>query len=215
MAAWPQPGEQSGIRIDGPAGELDALVAVPDQPPRSVAVVCHPHPQHGGTKDNKVTNTLARAAGEAGCAAVRFDFRGVGDSDGSFDDGRGELQDALAVVRWAQAASGCERVVLAGFSFGAAIALRAAAALAPAALVTVALPTRYFDDAIEPPGCPWLAVHGDADEIADPAAARRALGALDTPPEQVVLSGAGHFFHGRLSELRAAVADHLRDWLAD
>lgn len=215
MPDWPQPGQRLQTTLTGPAGALDALVECPDSPPVAVAVVCHPHPQHGGAKTNKVTYTLARSAGEAGCAAVRFDFRGVGDSDGVFDGGVGEVEDALAVVNWACAASGCERLVLAGFSFGAAVAVRAAMRASPAALMTVALPTRYFDDALPRPDCPWLAVHGDADEVADPDAAGDVLQGLSPAPDLVWLAGAGHFFHGRLGELRGAVTRRLNEWLAD
>lgn len=213
MAEWPQPGQRVQTSVAGPVGALDALVESPEAAPDAVAVVCHPHPQHGGAKTNKVTYTLARAASQAGCAAVRFDFRGVGASAGAFDDGFGEVDDALAVAEWAQQASGCDRLILAGFSFGAAVALRAAMRKPPAALVTVALPTAYFDNGPPRPDCPWLAVHGDADDVADPVAAGDVLQALSTPPELVWFAGAKHFFHGRLGELRSAVRDQLLQWL--
>lgn len=214
MSLWPQPGQRAHARLSGPAGALDALVELPDAKPRAVAVVCHPHPQHGGAMTNKVTHTLARAAVEAGCAAMRFDFRGVGNSAGVYDYGVGEVEDALAAARWAQQTSGCDRLLLAGFSFGAAVALRAALRHAPVALVTVALPTAYFDNALPTPDCHWLAAHGSDDDVADPVAARNALCRLSPAPEMVRFADTGHFFHGRLGELRAVVSTRLQQWLA-
>lgn len=213
MTEWPEPGQRLQTTINGPVGLLDALVETPDSATDTVAVVCHPHPQQGGAKTNKVTYTLARAATQSGCASVRFDFRGVGESEGAFDNGVGEVEDALAVAEWAQATSGCKHLVLAGFSFGSAVALRAAMQRQPIGLITVALPTRYFDNGLPQPACPWYAVHGDADEVADPDVARSALQALSSPPETEWLGEAGHFFHGRLSELRSKVATHLSSWL--
>lgn len=213
MTEWPQPGQRLQTALNGPAGSLDALVEAPETDTDTVAVVCHPHPQQGGAKTNKVTYTLARAAVQAGCAAVRFDFRGVGASEGAFDNGVGEVDDALAVAEWALATSGCVRIVWAGFSFGSAVALRAAMRRTAVGLVTVALPSRYFAEALPRPACPWFAVHGDADDVADPAAAASALQALSSSPAVEWVSDAGHFFHGRLGGLRATVAAHLRDWL--
>lgn len=213
MNDWPDPGQRRRTTLTGPAGGLDALLESPDGPPAAVTVVCHPHPRHGGAKTNKVAYTLARAAGEAHCAALRFDFRGVGDSDGAFDNGVGEVEDALAVAEWALETSGCRRLLLAGFSFGAAVAVRAAMRLKPAGLVTVALPTAYFEHQPPRPDCRWLALHGEADDVADPVAARDALQALSPAPELATLSDAGHFFHGRLGDLRSTVAQHLGGWL--
>lgn len=195
--------------IDGPAGAIEIAVETPETPPVAAAVICHPHPRHGGTLDNKVVFTLARAAREAGLAAVRFNFRGVGGSTGGYDEGRGELDDCRAVIEWVKARlPGAP--VLAGFSFGAAIALRAAADPARG-LATVALPVEYFRE-LPRPACPWLAIHGDADDVADCDQALRRLKALDPPPEIEVLAGAGHFFHGRLSDLRAAVTPRFAAW---
>lgn len=213
MSEWPQPGQRLQTTVAGPAGALDALAECPDERPRAVAVVCHPHPQHGGAKTNKVAYTLARAAVQSGCAAVRFDFRGVGASEGGFDHGVGEVDDVLAVAEWARRAGGCQRLVLAGFSFGAAVAVRAAMQASAKALVTVALPTVYFDGAVPRPDCPWLALHGDADDVADPGVARDALQGLSPAPEWVLLAGVGHFFHGRLSDLRDTTAARLGEWL--
>lgn len=212
MLEWPQAGDDARGTIDGPAGALEVAVEVPESGATAAAVLCHPHPQYGGSLDNKVVFSLARAAREAGLAAVRFNFRGVGDSAGGYDEGRGELDDCRAVVEWArERLSG--RPVVAGFSFGAAVALRAAGEIDARGLATVALPVRYFEQ-LPRPDCPWVAVHGDADDVADCDEAVSRLGTLEPPPDLKVLKGAGHFFHGRLSELREAVAPAFASWAA-
>src|SRR5678816_1332155 len=150
------------VLIDGPAGRLEARVEDPSpgSGPRVLGVVCHPHPLYGGTMQNKVVHTLARAMQEVGAATVRFNFRGVGASTGTHDEGRGEIDDAAAVAQWARRRWRCERLWLAGFSFGAAVALQAAPRLAPERLVTVAPPVaRLGLDGMPPrPAADWLIV---------------------------------------------------------
>jgi hypothetical protein len=198
--------------LAGPAGPLQALIETPvidgpePQPVSAFAVVCHPHPLYGGTLDNKVVYTVARALEQLGAPAIRFNFRGVGASAGSYDAGRGETADALAVIahgrrRWPNAA-----LWLAGFSFGGAVAVRAAGEAAPQRLIAVApgMTTISVTDAA-PPACPWLIVQGDLDEVVAPEAVRAWAETLSPAPEMRVLPGAGHFFHGRLNELRDVV----------
>ncbi|MGH8166880.1 MAG: alpha/beta hydrolase, partial [Woeseiaceae bacterium] len=123
-----RPPKAENFFIDGPAGKLEALLESPRETSAAgVAVVCHPHPEHGGTLQNKVAHTLARAFIAKGFSALRFNFRGVGLSEGRFDQGKGELQDALAAVQTMQNRGGDSKLWVAGFSFGAAIAIRAAA----------------------------------------------------------------------------------------
>ena len=198
--------------IDGPAGPLEARVEEPraGSPVAVAGVVCHPHPLYGGTMQNKVVHTLARAMQELGAPTVRFNFRGVGSSAGHYDAGRGELEDALAVAAWARAHWHCDALWLAGFSFGAAVALQAAAIVKPLALVTVAPPVgRILAHDTAHPRCPWLVVQGDADELVDFANVRSWVASYDEPPELVVFEGVEHFFHGRLGELRSAVSGFL------
>ncbi len=199
------------LRLDGPAGSLEALVEGPPAAPRAVAVICHPHPLHGGTMHNKVVHTLARALQGLDCVTVRFNFRGVGQSEGAFADGLGELEDALAVCRWAREQFPDLPLALAGFSFGAAVALAAATRERPCALVTVAPPVgRLIDREIAVPAVPWLIVQGDADELVDCEEVLRWVNTLEPGPEVAVLSGVDHFFHGRLLELRDIVSSFLR-----
>lgn len=197
--------------VAGPVGTLDVWVEVPESTPVGVAVICHPHPLHGGSMDNKVLWSLAGAAQECGQVAVRFNFRGVGGSEGRYDEGVGETEDARAVLAWAQQRWPRLPVVLMGFSFGAAVALRLAADVPVQALVTVAPPLSYFDEAAMPqPDCPWLLLHGDADEVVPWADTQQRLDRIAAAPDVQCFPGVGHFFHGQLPGLRNCVARWLQ-----
>jgi hypothetical protein len=201
--------------IPGPAGLIEARLEDPlpsGTRPVVIGVVCHPHPLHGGTMQNKVVHTVARAMQEAGAPTVRFNFRGVGQSGGTYADGIGEVDDALAVVEWARSRWNCAALWLAGFSFGAAVALQAAAQARPSRLVTVAPPVgRLITQPIARPPCPWLIVQGDRDELVDCETVRRwAASYAQDAPELLVMNDAEHFFHGRLGELRAGVLRFLK-----
>ncbi len=188
--------------IAGPSGSLDCAIDEPAEV-RGVAVLCHPHPQHGGTMDNKVVQTLARAFVQLGYRAVRFNFRGVGQSQGSWDHGRGEVDDVLAVID-AQRSPGLP-LVLGGFSFGAAMATQASAKLpqdaAAERLVLVGPAVQSFHAA--PVAQDTLVIHGEADDVVPLAAV------LDWARPQAlpvtVVPGAGHFFHGQLGLLKQLV----------
>jgi len=206
------------IRIAGPAGAIEALTACPKEHAgvAATAVICHPHPLHGGTMHNKVVHTLARGFGDLGFASVRFNFRGVGASEGSFAEAEGETADLLAVLDWVRRQRPHDRIWLAGFSFGAYVALCAAAEANVAGLVTVAPAVHLYDfSTLHLPDCPWLLVQGDADEVVPVDTVHRWLSTLKRPPETVILPGVGHFFHQRLNDLRAVlrgfVALHLQD----
>lgn len=205
-------GQSARLNLSGPAGQLEAILETPEaySQPLGVALVCHPHPQFGGSMTNKVAHTLARTALGAGLATLRFNFRGVGASEGSFADGIGETEDAAAAYDWIRTEQPEARIVLAGFSFGAAVALRLAARVEASQLVTIAPPLRYFEGSDIPvPACPWLIVHGDADEVVDCADTQARLADAGFEPEHHVMAGAGHFFHGRLHELRDLVGPVL------
>jgi len=192
--------------FQGPAGSIEGLLDQPASSPVAAAVVCHPHPLQGGAMTNKVAYILARAFNDMGAVSLRFNFRGVGRSEGRFDQGVGETQDALAALDWIAARHPGLPLWLGGFSFGAYVALRAQSKRPVRRLVTVAPAVERFDqDAIREPACPWLLVQGDADEVVAPAAVLAWAKARPRPPQLVVLAGAGHFFHGRLNELRDAV----------
>lgn len=200
------------IILEGPAGALEALTSCPkSENDRGVTVViCHPHPLYGGTLDNKVVHTLARAFVELGFRTVRFNFRGVGKSTGSFAHGHGETDDLLAVVGWVRSHRPNDALWLAGFSFGAYVALRAAAQAKAAGLVTVAPAVHLYDFAsLNLPTCPWLLIQGEADEVVPVEKVRTWLTAISTQPEVLFLPDVGHFFHQRLHELATALRNFV------
>ena len=195
--------------IEGPAGAIEIAAALPASP-RAIAVVAHPHPLFGGTMDNKVVTTVARAFRDAGAATFRFNFRGVGRSAGSHDEGRGELQDLLAVV-----AHACPQgpLALAGFSFGAFVASHAFAQLHPqrelAKLVLVGTAASRFEVAAIAPEVHdrTLVIHGEADDTV-PLSSVMDWARPQALPVWVV-PGGGHFFHGQLPLLKSMVVRHL------
>jgi uncharacterized protein len=205
----PPPAEH--VRIPGPAGAIEAVVEAPlDMVPPAFGVICHPHPLHGGTLENKVVHTLARTFQEAGAATVRFNFRGVGASEGEFAGGAGESDDASAIVAWGRNRWPGAPLWLAGFSFGAAIAIRIAAARDAALLVSVAPAVQRVDlSGIGMPKCPWLIVQGDADDVVPHTEVQAWAAQFAAGSTLVLVPGVGHFFHGRLHELKAAVSSFL------
>lgn len=198
------------LTVAGAAGAIEvARDAAPA--PRGVAVIAHPHPLFGGTMDNKVTHVLARAMTECGAPAFRFNFRGVGASGGKFDNGRGEAEDLAAIVAEGRRRFPDAALWLAGFSFGAFVALRGAMSLNPAKLVAVAPPVARFElGSVAHPDCDWMLVQGDADDVVPPDAVLSWAEKQPRKPRLHVLAGAGHFFHGRLHELKPLVIDFLR-----
>jgi uncharacterized protein len=210
-----KPPRTENLRLNGPAGALEALIETPPAeaaaPPAAFGIICHPHPLYGGTMGNKVVWTLARAFQQLGAPTIRFNFRGVGASEGSHDGGRGEIADTLAMVaygrdRWPHAA-----LWLAGFSFGGVIALHAAQTAHPGRAVLVAPGITRVELGDAPsPGCPWLIVQGEADDVVPAALVTAWARTLSPAPELVLLPGAGHYFHGRINELRDSVLDFMR-----
>lgn len=201
--------------ILGPAGRIEALWSAPRiaRADAARAIVCHPHPLFGGAMSNKVAYTLASVAQKAGLHALRFNFRGVGRSEGVHDQGLGETADVAFLAGWMRERLGPGPLVLMGFSFGAWVSVRAAADLQPAAQISIAPPFgKYVGDSAVPPRppCPWLVVHGTDDEVVDYAQTRAVLDAYAPPPELVTLDGTGHFFHGRLGELASIVQPFLQ-----
>lgn len=194
--------------VAGPAGAIECALDAPAGAPVGVAVICHPHPQFGGTMDNKVVQTLARTFLQLGLRTARFNFRGVGGSEGHYDEGRGEVDDALAVI--AAQRDPALPFMLAGFSFGAYVASQAATRLPddakPTRLVLVGPSTQKQQMPTVP--ADTIVVHGEADDVVPLSAT------LDWARPQVlpviVLPGVGHFFHGQLSLLKDVVLRQLR-----
>jgi len=214
--SWPSqfPAEPStSLNFPGGAGIIEAVVGVPDAKcaRQGTVIVCHPNPVQGGTMHNKVVTMACRALRELGLVTVRFNFRGVGLSQGSYDNGRGEALDLLAVAQWVQATHPERKLWLGGFSFGAWISLLGARDLAAAQVVSIAPPAGRWDfSAVLAPSCPWLVVQGDADEIVSPKAVYDWLAKLDRQPTLVKMPDTGHFFHQRLMDLRGAIKNGVR-----
>ena len=203
--------------VAGPAGRLECAVDRPDAAPRGWALVCHPHPQQGGTLDNKVAQTIARAFLQVGWASVRFNFRGVGASEGSWGDGTGEIEDARAVhaAYRARAEFAALPFALAGFSFGGWVAAMLASSLAqagssdakPVRLVLVGPSTERQTVPAVP--ADTVVIHGETDDIV-PLAATLAWARPQNLPV-IVFPGVGHFFHGQLALLKSTIARELHD----
>lgn len=199
------------LLVAGPAGAIDVALDYPATPTLGVAVIAHPHPLHGGTRDNKVVQTLARALLALGYVCWRPNFRGVGESAGEHDEGRGETQDLLALLAFAQARARAEGlpdtpVVLAGFSFGSFVQSRVASALTaqgapPARLVFVGAAVSRFPLEAVPPDT--LVIHGETDDVVPLAAVFEWARPLDLPV--VVIPGADHFFHRKLPLVKRIV----------
>jgi len=194
--------------LAGPAGAIECALDAPAGEPVGVAVICHPHPVHGGTMDNKVVITLARAFLQLGFRTVRFNFRGAGGSEGRWDEGRGEVDDALAVIAAQREPGG--RFMLAGFSFGGYVAAEAMSRLPPDArpqrLVLVGPSTQKQQ--VPPVPANTLVIHGETDDVVPLSATLDWARPLVLPV--IVLPGVGHFFHGQLSLLKNVVVHQLR-----
>ena len=201
------------VTIPGPAGVLEGKVdCAAASEPRGLAVICHPHPLYGGTMDNKVVHTLAKSLAENNYTAIRFNFRGVGVSQGSYDKGAGEADDAMAVVDWAVKQTEGMPVILAGFSFGSFVALQVASRTPTEALITVAPPVRMFDfDNLQSIDCPWLLIQGDEDEVVDINSVVNWVRTLNRPPQLEIINGSSHFFHGKLIELRSVCDEFMQN----
>ena len=209
----PFPEASASLSIAGPAGALEVAVDLPEahDARRGLAVLCHPHPPDGGTMHNKVVTMASRALTESGLSVVRFNFRGVGQSEGAYDNGRGEVLDLLAVANWARAARPDDALWLGGFSFGSWVALLGARQLPVRQMISIAPPvgTRDFSGVLPPP-CPWLLIQGEADEIVDPQAVYAWAERQQPPPSMVRMAETGHFFHRRLLDLRGAIKNGVR-----
>lgn len=202
-----RPAAPSRESIEGPAGKIEIAVNDPGESRRGVALLAHPHPLYGGTLDNKVVQTLAKAFFTLGYCALRLNFRGVGASDGVFDEGRGEVEDFLALAGHARRSYGDTELALGGFSFGGFVAASVAGQLAPRHLVLAGPAVNRFPLGAVPPAT--LVIHGEEDDVVP------LKDVFDwARPQQlpvVVFPGAGHFFHGNLVALQRLVERHCRD----
>ena len=193
--------------IDGPTGALELAINAPSGEARGIALVAHPHPQQGGTLDNKVAQTLAKTFFALGYVSVRFNFRGVGQSTGTFDNGVGETDDALAALAHAQGRYGALPVALAGFSFGSFVQTRVAARVAAERMVLVGPAVTRIGAATVP--ADTIVIHGEEDDVVPLSAVLAWARPLELPI--IVFPGCGHFFHGRLPQLQRTITGMWRE----
>lgn len=214
MSAPNFPDKQTLQFIDGAAGRIECLLNTPKTAIDKTLIICHPHPQHGGTMHNKVVTTIHRAADALGLRSIRFNYRGVGKSEGSYDHGKGETDDLLAVIAWLNQARPNDELWLAGFSFGAYISYRATTASTIATqvkqLISIAPPVQYPEFAgLAWPQCRWLLVQGGKDEVVDVNAVEQWFKLATPTPNYSYFADAGHFFHGQLVTLKQRLIEQL------
>ena len=201
-----RPATTDRVLLDGAAGAIEVDISDPGDARRGIALIAHPHPLMGGTKDNKVVTTLARTFYALGYAALRPNFRGVGASAGTHDEGRGETADLIAIARYAQNRFGALPLTCAGFSFGSFVQTRVAKEIKPDQLVLVAPAVNRF--AAEEVAAGTLVIHGELDDVVPLTAVLDWARPQNLPV--VVVPGGEHFFHGRLHLLQQIVTRHCR-----
>lgn len=212
MSSISFPKTDSKLLLNGPDGLLETLVQWPTQEALPIiAIICHPHPLYGGTMNNKVVTTTARTLRHMGMITVRFNFRGVGQSEGQYAEAKGELDDLKAVMAWVKSALPKQQLWLAGFSFGSFIAASGASDKVVKQLISIAPPVHHYDFInIAKPHCPWLVIQGELDEIVPAHHVYDFVNTKRYPIKLCKVSDAGHFFHGRLLELRDVLQQELQ-----
>jgi alpha/beta superfamily hydrolase len=202
--------------LNGVVGSLEAVIDTRAEDVNSdyIAVCCHPHPLHGGAMGNKVIYTASRTLAGLGIISIRFNFRGVGKSEGKYADGIGEQEDLQAVVHWAKQQYPERQLVLAGFSFGAYITSLQAIKLNSSLLISIAPPIGRieFTDFYRPE-CPWLVIQGCDDELVDAAQVAKWSSSFLPPAKLIPMAEASHFFHGKLVELRSNIESFVSQHL--
>lgn len=196
--------------INGPAGNLELLAEEPENITANspIAIICHPHPLYGGTMQNKVVHTIAKACLELGMPAIRFNFRGVGKSEGHFEHGLGEQQDCIAVATWVREQYPDRPIWLAGFSFGSFVAYQAFTEIKAQRLLLVAPAVGLFQfKPMDNINIPWCVIQGKEDEITPPDSVEAWVKSQAVPPKFFYLDDVSHFFHGKLNLLREIITE--------
>lgn len=208
------PDDEAHFLLSGPAGELEVKTASGKNTNITI-LVCHPHPLFAGTMENKVVTTVFRCFKNMGAHVVRFNYRGVGQSEGDYGSAVGETDDLLAVCKWVKQVRPEDEIWLAGFSFGSYVATRATSEVKAKQLLTIAPAVEHFDfDGIEYPECPWLVIQGMADDVVPPELVLAWIEKQSNPPKLIKYDDAGHFFHGRLTDLKATLEQEYQDKLS-
>jgi len=208
-------GEQP-LLLPGAVGNIEAKLHLPvinnlEGPPKAVLICCHPHPQFGGTMNNKVVHTVVKTFSKMGVPALRFNFRGIGQSEGDYDEGRGESDDLLMLSNLMQKSWPDSQLWLAGFSFGSWVAAGCAVAAGAKQLLSIAPPVRYFDAVdFQSPACPWLVLMGEQDEVVEPSEVYAWIDAQLIPPQLIKFPETGHFFHAQIVKLSHVLQQHYQ-----
>lgn len=206
---------ESKLFIDGSEGQLQAIELIPDDARDDlIAIVCHPHPLHNGTMHNKVVTTMARMLRDMQIVSLRFNYRGVGESAGHYGEIIGESADMQAVIKHLQAQYPERKFILCGFSFGSYIAFQGKDYCDTKAIISISPPvSRMPFSEHDLPQCPWLIVQGEEDDVVSPKEVYDYVESLSPHPDLMRFTGTGHFYHGKLIELSAAVAGYLQKHL--
>jgi hypothetical protein len=204
------PTQEQKFLFPGPAGNIETWF-VPQENAKGTVIICHPHPLFGGTMMNKVVTTLAKTLRELNLNTVRFNFRGIGKTEGTHDEGRGEVEDVIALANWIRSQTNGE-LWLAGFSFGGYVAARATSQLENITQLISIAPqvSRFHELPIGPITCPWLIVQGDKDDVVEPEEVYAWVKTLNPQPTLIRLPEAGHFFHGQLGVLQEKLMEALQ-----
>ena len=199
--------------LKGLVGDIETLITQPKSVTESspIVVISHPHPLYGGSMTNKVVHILAKSFSELGAITLRFNFRGVGKSEGKYNEGIGESEDLQAIVaelrQWRPQAP----IWLAGFSFGAYVTTRAQAMIQPERLLLVAPPvSMYAFNELDEINIPWIVIQGGQDEVIDASAVKIWVSERANKPQLIWMEEAGHFFHGKLNDIKDSI---LQNWL--
>ncbi len=201
------PAGEHDLLIPGKAGTIEAKLQIPEQEtsskmPKAIAICCHPHPLFGGAMTNKVVHTICKTFTRMGIVALRFNFRGVGKSEGSHDKGIGECEDLLELCQLLKESWPEQELWLAGFSFGSWVSVSCARDAGAKQLLSIAPPVQYFDfNHEQTPDCPWLVLMGEEDEIVDPSSVYQWIESQPNPPALIKIPGTGHFFHGKIARI--------------
>lgn len=197
--------------IEGPGGTLELCLQEPAQSVKKIGIICHPHPLHGGTMNNKVVTTLTRTFKDLNMINIRFNYRGVGKSTGVFDEGNGETEDILSVIKWAQLRFPSHEIFLAGFSFGAYVSLKASTVTKINQLITIAPAVNHAPFLNLFPDCPWIVVIAENDQIVPVKEVYHWIETLPTKPDVLFFPDTSHFFDGKLLDLREQLTQRLKN----
>src|SRR3990167_1305936 len=200
--------------LQGKVGSLEAKIQVPQNiTTNTVAMLGHPHSLFGGSMDNKVVTTMERACKDLGIRSIRFNFSGVGKSEGKFDNGIGESEDMQCILQQVLDLEPNISFILAGFSFGSYVTYRVALNLTPLLLLSIAPPVERFDYS-KMVSCPWVVIQGLNDDVVNPQINLEFATKMSPPIKVITFINTGHFFHGQLLALRETIVTTMQGFLA-